>query len=207
MTTTAAVTTDDSPGNALQSLIRDNAANPQRIRDFLDGLPEADRIAATRSLGRGVQRRLWDLVDGFGELTLDDFVPKGTPVMTAVRHYGRNTMPAFKLFEKRFYLTSDGQQMAGANFQTIQAITGPGYFVCREDTNKREVLIDYHLVPTEKPEGFFPIRRNEVGLSRFIYAYMIDRMRRVSTHVTIGRANRHGKDFGAWFMLCREASR
>lgn len=205
--TTTTVTTEASPADTLKGLIKDQSPSARRISDYLDSLSEPDRIAATRGLTRGLQQKLWYLVDGFGELTLEDFCPKSTPLLTPVRHYGRNTMPAFVLFEKRFYRYGDGSQVAGANFQTIQAITGPGYFVCREDEGKREVLVDYHLVPNEKPDSFFPIRRNEIGLSRFIYAYMIDRMRRVSEHVTIGRANRHGKDFGAWFMLCREEKR
>ena len=58
--------------------------------------------------------------------------------------------------------------------------------------------------PSLAPEGWPAIRDNEHGLSRLVYGFMIDRMRRVSEHVTIGRANRHGKDFGSWFMLCRE---
>jgi hypothetical protein len=193
----------ETAASIFQGLIADPGATPQRIRDALDGMSESDRVAATRSLKRGLQIKLWKLVDGFGELTLDDFVPRGTPALRAVRHYGRNTMPTFVIFEKRFYKNEQGE-VAGANFQHISPITGPGYFVTREDANKREVLIDYHLIPKEAPEGWPKIRDNEHGISRLIYGFMIDRMRRVSEHVTIGRANRHGKEFGAWFILCRE---
>ena len=194
----------DNAASTLHGLISDSGAKPQRIRDFLDGLSETDRIAATRGLTRGYQIKLWKLVDGFGELVLEDFVPKGKPVFEPVRHYGRNTMPAFILFEKRFYRYGDGSQMAGANFQHISPITGPGYFIVSEDKAKREVLVDYRTVPSEAPPGWPKIVSNEKGISQFIYGFMVDRMRRVSEHVTIGRANRHGKDFGAWFMLCRQ---
>ena len=193
----------ETAASTLQGLIADPGATPQRIRDALDGMSESDRVAATRSLKRGLQIKLWSLVDRFGELTLDDFVPHGTPALRAVRHYGRNTMPAFVIFEKRFYKSAQGE-VAGANFQPISPLTGPGYFVTREDANKREVLIDYHLLPKEAPRGWPRIRDNEHGLSRLVYGFMIDRMRRVSEHVTIGRANRHGVDFGSWFVLCRE---
>ncbi len=194
----------ETAASTLQGLIADPGVTPQRVRDALDGMSEGDRVAATRSLKRSLQIKLWQLVDGFGELTLDDFVPSGAPAFQVVRHYGRNTMPAFVIFEKRFYKNAHGE-VAGANFQRISPITGPGYFVTREDPNKREVLIDYHLVPKEVPEGWPVIRDNEHGLSRLVYGFMIDRMRRVSEHVSIGHANRHGKEFGAWFVLCREA--
>jgi hypothetical protein len=204
--TTATMPTDSSPALALGALITEQGATPRRVSDFLDSLSEDDRVAATRSLGRGAQSKLWRLVDGFGELTLDHFVPKGAPVFEPVRHYGRNTLPAFVLFEKRFYRMGDGSSIGGANFNPtfIQGITGPGYFVTREDKNTREVLVDYHTVPTEKPADWPAIKRNEVGLSRFVYGFMIDRMRRVSTQVTIGRANRNGQDMSTWFTLCRK---
>jgi hypothetical protein len=194
---------NETAASTLQGLIADPGATPQRIRDALDGMSEGDRVAATRSLGRSQQIKLWELVDGFGELTLEDFVPRGTPAFRVVRHYGRNTLPAFVIFEKRFFENEQGE-VAGANFQRISPITGPGYFVTREDANRREVLIDYHRIPKEAPEGWPRIRDNEHGVSRLIYGFMIDRMRRVSEHVSIGRANRRGVDFGSWFVLCRE---
>ena len=113
-------------------------------------------------------------------------------------------MPTFVLFEKRFYRVGEGDAVAGANFQHISPITGPGYFVATEDRNTREVLIDYRSVPALSPVGWPKVQSNEVGMSRFIYGFMVDRMRRVSKDVTIGRANRRGKDFDAWFLLCRE---
>jgi hypothetical protein len=45
------------------------------------------------------------------------------------------------------------------------------------------------------------IRIDEAGFD----AFMIDTLRRVSEHVTIGHANKHGKDMSAWFILCRDA--
>ena len=43
------------------------------------------------------------------------------------------------------------------------------------------------------------------GLSRFVYGFMVDTLRGVSEHVTIGSAARRGKDHGSWFILCRES--
>jgi hypothetical protein len=55
------------------------------------------------------------------------------------------------------------------------------------------------------PDGWPEIRRNERGLSRFVYGFMVDTVRGVSEHVSIGSAARHGKDMGSWFILCRES--
>ncbi len=198
---------NDNPQAAFSALIVDAAASATRIADFLDGLAPAERAAASTSLGRSLQRQLWHKVEGAGALTLEDFVPAGTPVLTAVRHCGRNTLPAFTRFEKRFYRTSDGKTVAGANFQAISPFTGPGYFVCVENKGRGEVDVDYRQVPSEAPAGWPKLQDNEGIPSRFIYGFMVDSMRRVSAHVTIGSAARHGHNIGSWFTLCREASR
>ena len=189
----------------LQRLIRDTAP-PSAIAALLDGLPEASRIAASRSLDRGLQRALYKAVEGFLPLRLADMVPPGTPELTAVRHYGRNTLPVFTLFEKRFYsYPQDGSRpVGGANFQSIQWLTGPGYFVVREDTARGELLVDYNRVPTVAPAGFAPIVENRANRSGLVYGAMIDTLRRVSEHVTIGSAAKNGKDIGSYFTLCRE---
>jgi hypothetical protein len=66
------------------------------------------------------------------------------------------------------------------------------------------VLIDSREVPCEAPPGWPGVRRNEGFPARFVYGFMVDRLRRVSEHVTIGSAARSGRDLGSWFLLCRE---
>lgn len=192
----------------LQRMIHD-AAPPSALAAFLDGLPEPARVAASRSLDRGLQRKLYRAVAGFLPLRLWDMVPAATAELTAVRHYGRNTLPVFTLFEKRFYAyTRDGvRSVGGANFQSIQWLTGPGYFVVREDGARGELLVDYNHVPTIAPDGFMRIVENRANRSGLVYGSMIDTLRRVSEHVTIGSAAKNGKDIGSYFTLCREAGR
>ena len=48
------------------------------------------------------------------------------------------------------------------------------------------------------------IRSNESGLARFVYGFMVDRLRRVSRDVTIGSAARNGRELGSYFVLSRE---
>jgi hypothetical protein len=193
----------DTPAQAVSRLIAEDAP-AQRIADFFDALDQRDRIAAVRSLGGAQQASLWRRVDGFGELSIDDIVPQATPILSPVRHYGRNSLAIFRLFEKRFYRCPEPVQLAGANFQTISPLTGPGYFVVRADPARHEVLVDYNVLPTSKPIEWPPIVSNETGVSRLIYGFMVDTLRRVSKHVTIGRAARRGKTMNNWFVLCRE---
>ena len=53
----------ETAASTLQGLIADPGATPQRIRDALDGMSESDRVAATRSLKRGLHIKLWKLVE------------------------------------------------------------------------------------------------------------------------------------------------
>ncbi len=193
----------------LLARVRSGVVKPMELAGFLDGLPSADRIRAIRRLGRPEQRRLYDAVRGFAAVRLVDLVPAPTPDLVAVRHYGRNTLPLFTLFEKRFARPREQDPAApgrviGFNFQTMSPVTGPGYFVAHEDAERGEVLIDYREVPTQAPTDWPLIRPNDRGLGRLVYGNMVDTLRRVSEHVTIGSAARGGKDLGSWFVLCRE---
>jgi len=190
---------------------RIEAGAPQPISDLLDGLGEPTRIAAVRSLSRAQQRKLWRAVDGFRSVRLLDMVPASTPDLSAVRHYGKKSLPLFLLFEKRFYRPTgldpkSPSELGGANFQSIQLLTGPGYFVAVDSPDRPEVLVDYYRVPKVKPDDFLPIEENRRNRGGLVYGYMIDTLRRVSEHVTVGSAAKHGKDIGAYFVLCRQAT-
>ena len=202
----------DAPARAaaefLVRLDRD-PVKPAEIAALLDGLAPAERVAAIRAAGRPQQRRLYRAVEGHGGLRLGDLVPSQRRALETVRHFGRNTLPAFTHFEKRF-CRPEGQDAAapfelwGYNFQSTSLFTGPGYYVACEDAAHGEVLIDYTKLPPHAPPGWPAVKSNERGLSRLIYAFMVDRLRRVSEHVTIGSAIKNGREIGSWFLLCRE---
>jgi hypothetical protein len=204
------MTAASDPGRELVALAIETSVDPRGIARFLDGLTQAERVVAVRALGRPEQRRLYAAVAGALPLHLADLVPAAAADLAPVRHYGRNTLPAFTLFEKRFCRPrgADRQkpgELWGYNHQSTAWLTGPGYFVAYEDPARPEVLIDYTRLPAGRAEGWPEVRGNERGLSRFVYGFMVDRLRRVSEHVTIGSAARHGRDIGSWFVLCREA--
>jgi hypothetical protein len=171
---------------------------------YLDGLAGARRIAEVRDLAAAEQARLFDAAAGVRRVTLDDFVPAAEPPLRPVVHYGRNSLPLFRLFEKRFCRPEGGvvAELWGYNEQPWKTITGPGYFVARQ-ASAAEVVIDYCEVPPRKPAEWPPVLPNSARLSRFIYYRTRDFMRGVSQHVTIGRATREGKPMDNWFVLCR----
>jgi hypothetical protein len=192
----------------LRSMIGDAGVRPAAIAGLLDGLATELRAPVVRGLGRKHQQALYARAEGHASLELIDIVPPNRGDLEEVRHLGRNSLPAFKIFEKRFCRLPGNrpdapETLAGYNFQAMSPVTGPGYFVARDDTKTREVLVDYHLLPDQKPSDWPPIRSNERGLSRFVYGFMIDRLRRVSKHVTIGSAARNGRDLGSYFVLNR----
>jgi hypothetical protein len=201
---------EPDPASELHACIARDPIDPREIARFLDSLGSPERIQAVRSLGRSEQRRLYAAVEGRLPLELADLVPPACADLDTVRHFGRNTLPAFTLFEKRFCRPRGADarkpgELWGFNHQTMSIVTGPGYFVARQDPARPEILIDYTAVPPRAPDGWPAVRRNENGLSQFVYGYMIDTLRRVSEHVTIGSAARKGRDMGSWFVLVRQA--
>jgi hypothetical protein len=201
---------DSDPARALLLLLREAVVKPHEVARTLDSMSHGERVQAVRAVGRAEQRRLYEAVEGFRPLRMTDAVPASQPDLATVRHYGRNTLPAFTHFEKRFCRPPGSdperpERLWGYNFSPVAPLVGPGYFVLRPDAARGELLVDYNLLPEGKPAAWPEIRSNERGLSRFVYGFMIDTLRGVSEHVTIGSAARRGKDLGSWFLLCREA--
>jgi hypothetical protein len=175
------------------------------VSRFLDDLSPQARVLETRSLTPKEQAMLFEAASGFRPVTLGDFVAPDVAPLREVIHYGRNSLPAFRIFEKRFCRPDAAADVLwGYNEQPFKTFTGPGYFVARA-ANEREVVVDYCEVPPRKPEGWPAILPNSARLSRFIYYRTRDIMRGVSRHVTIGRATREGKPMDNWFVLCRES--
>jgi hypothetical protein len=202
-------TPDSDPTQVLLSLLREAVVKPHEVARVLDSMSHAERVRAVRSVGRAEQRRLYEAVAGFRALQLVDMVGASVPALQPVRHHGRNTLPAFTHFEKRFCRPPDADPSApdrlwGYNETRVAWLVGPGYFVLRPDASRGELLVDYTQLPSARPPAWPEIRPNDRGLSRFVYGFMIDTLRGVSQHVTVGSAARHGKDLGSWFLLCRE---
>jgi hypothetical protein len=200
---------NDARAAELGARLRENPIRMKDVAALLDGMSHDERVRWVRATGRADQRRLWQAAAGFLPLALHELVPPTRGEGETVRHFGKNTLPAFTWFEKRFARPPGEdprtpRSLSGFNFQALAWLTGPGYFVARADPALPEVLIDYREQPREAPPGWPALRRNEVGPARFVYGFMVDRLRRVSEHVTIGSAARHGRELGSWFLLTRE---
>src|SRR5262245_41151630 len=166
------------------------------------------RLSTLMSIKPREQRALWALCEG-RLIGTEHFVPASLDPLVEVIHHGKNSLPAHNFFQKRFARADDGSaDLYGYNHQTLAFFTGPGYFVAHsteaEANAPTPYVIDYTRIPPHKPASWPEIVPNEARLGRFVYAGMKDYMRRVSEHVSIGRAFKGGKWMNAWFVLCRE---
>jgi hypothetical protein len=181
---------------------------PADLAGALDGLGEPERIDAVAHLKRRELAALYEAAAGNPPLHLTDFVPAMVGPRTEVIHEGKNSLPLFTRFQKRFCRPpiANSTELWGYNEQANRLFTGPGYFVAHHN-DRGELVIDYRFVPEGRPEDLPPgwpaIIPNSARLSRFIYNGTVDVMRRVSQRVTIGRAERAGKPMDAWFALVR----
>ncbi len=194
----------------LQSKLADPSVTIEALGAWLDGLDHAGRMAALATTTKAQQSKLWDLAVGGGPLGLDYFVPTNLPNLTEVIHHGRNTLPAFNSFQKRFTRGADGT-IFGYNEGGTRWLIGPGYFVLIPTTGNPEwekrgpLVVDYFQVPTgPTPDGWPGIRANHVGLQVVVYYHTRDFMRRVSKNVSIGKAYKNESDLNNWFTLIRE---
>jgi hypothetical protein len=199
---TAATTAPSIAGQSLTRLVADRASGKEIAR-FLEGLSPRERVEQVTAIGgRGVAY-LYDAAKGAEPLQLEDMVPateSGTVIFE-----GKNSLPLFTRFQKRFARL--GGEIVGYNHQTMAFATGPGYFGVRaaSDTGEHagELYFDYTATPPGRPDGWPEIKPNDRGLSRAVYANMIDYCRRIGPGVLVGKAYKLGVEQKAWFTLTR----
>ena len=190
----------------LKNLI-DTHLDLPRLSKTLDELGHEARVWATRHWDRATQAKLYEAAKGFRPVTLEDYVPAGTPPLTEVITWGMNTLPAHNHFQKRFAHPADPEvkdRLVGFNYQGLSGLTGPGYYVAHPAADEGEVDIDYTMAPTEKVADWPEIIPNSRRLGFLVYAGMVDVMRGISSHVSIGRARKKSGWMDAWFVLVRE---
>jgi hypothetical protein len=179
----------------------------ERLAEVLDGLGHEGRVHTIRTWHKDRQKAIFEAAKGFRPLDLDFLVPSSVGPLVEVVHVGQNTLPMFSRFAKHFCKTAEGAtELAGYNHQSMEALTGPGYFVATkgEGEHEGELVFDYTKVPSQKPDAWPEIRRNEGGLAGIVNGGMVDYLRGISTHVSIGVAFKDGKHRGQWFSLVRK---
>lgn len=203
---------------SLRTLLAEKA-DLSAIAEHLDALDPLAREQQANDLTGAEQRRLWDVAADGPRIELDHFVPRHLDALVPVHHPGRNTIPSpsyFQRFQKRFTRPrGESARLFGYNVSNASFVH-PGYFVAYSTAGHSDawrarggVVVDYWMVPDDEvPAAWPPVVDNAVGLQQLVYHRTRDFMRKVSQHVSIGRASKedesgdHELDF--WFTLCRQ---
>ncbi len=196
----------------LCKLIHNRGVQIHTLASHLDALPHRQRLKEVRALGWRSQHALFKLSGQGPPMTLEQLVPAHIPDQQQVIHYGRNTFPVFRQFEKRFCRPpGETSRIFGYNEGPTRPAIGPGYFQAYPTADnpawgdRGAVVIDYFLVPDAPAVPGWPaVVPNSQGGQRFVFNGTRDFMRRVSDHVSIGRAWKGEKKMPAYFVLCRE---
>jgi hypothetical protein len=193
----------------IKGLLQAGAVDRAAFAEEFEGATPRERIEITEALDGKEQEKLWHAAAG-GAVSIGEMVPRELGPLRPVIFHGKNSLPAFTRFQKRFCRPAAGidrDELWGYNYQPARwlgPLTGPGYFVAYDSNGLGSVAVDYTRIPPGKPDAWPEIHDNTYRLSRFIYNGTIDYLRRVSPHLLIGRATRAGKEMPNWFLLCRE---
>jgi len=190
----------------LKELLRTEYISLKEVTEHLDSLAHPDRVDQVMALGNKEQRKLWELAEKSKPLTLEYLLPRDAEPLQYFPFEGKNSLPAFKRFQKVFYLDLD-RNVCGYNNAWIGWLVGPGYYMTQMNPKapEYEIQVDYTRIPTEHPEGWPEIKSNDVFPTMFVYGGTKDNLRWVSKDVVIGRAYKMGEDpMPNWFVLCRQ---
>jgi hypothetical protein len=193
-----------------QSLLGATKLDVAAFAGAFEAASPAERVVITESIDGAGQAKLWDAAAG-GPVTIEEMVPRTLGPLRPVIFHGKNSLPAFTRFQKRFCRPQAGaseNELWGYNYQPttwLAPLTGPGYFVAYDSEDRfGGVAVDYRRIPSGRPPEWPELHDNTYRLSRFIYNGMVDYLRRVSQHLLIGRATKGGKELPNYFLLCRE---
>ena len=184
---------------SLDALLGQADTTSASVTAHLESLEPAARVQAATRLGRAAAARLWSLSTD-SPIALTDIVAPDAVPLEAVAWQGQNNLPVLRSFRKVFYRTSTGV-IGGYNDSPARWFAGPGYFSVEQ--HGPSVVINYVDLPTEKPEGFPPIRSNGSGMASKVYGDMVDHLRSVARGVYVGRAHKGGTPTENYFVIAR----
>ena len=172
------------------------------IASHLDGLSGARKVDEVRSVRGKLVGVLYDLASAVEPLTVGELIAEQVPSGATVTWEGRNSLPAFSIFQKRFTRTADGL-VFGYNAGLTSPAVGPGYFAVSQagPEHPGELLFDYTQPPPFEPAGWPRFVPNERRLSALVFKDMHDFVRRVARGVLVGSAYKLGIKQNAWFSL------
>ncbi len=179
----------------------------ERLKTTLDTCGPWARKQAVHGLTGAQMAALYDAVEGKEPLGLEHFAPSGEALVETI-HHGKNSLPLFHRFQKRFCKPdADGDETTlwgyNHNAAIVMAVINPGYFTATAN-DKGEVVIDYARTPPRTCPTWPALAPPGARLGSLVWGGLTDVLRKVSEHVTVGKAFRHGKPEGGYFALCRE---
>jgi hypothetical protein len=193
-----------APTHTLRDLL---AGNPTlaALQTHMQPLSAAQRVKQVQEMNGNQLSTLWRIASAGRPLTVAEVIPPTRPPFEPLIYKGKNSLPAFSLFEKHVYLDDQGRAF-GCNVQSFSPLTGPGYFaVVPHPDRPDELIFDYSVLPDRAPHGWPAIVSNSRALSYFVFHKLRDEMRQVSRSVLIGKATRNGRDMGQYFALVLES--
>lgn len=189
-------------GGARDNLVAlvDRGASFPDISAYLDALDANARVEEVRRMNRPQQSKLWELAKGRVALDIGVFVD-GTE--KTVIYEGKNVLPLFSRFQKRFYRPKEGP-IVGYNHNGgfTMAVAGPGYFIT-DTADEGEILFDYTRLPQFQPPGWPALKTNTGIIAGPVFGGMKDYIRYVARGTVIGAAFKDGKPRDQYFMLTR----
>lgn len=198
------------PTASLKEVLSSPAADAARVAAIFDALPLDGKVAAARSLhGARLQGHLWQAAATNPRIGVADMVPRDWPASRPILFHGKNSLPAFTEFRKVCFRPEGPAEPLvawGYNDARVRPLVGAGYYVLHDtpDAPLGGAAFDYTQLPSSTLPGWPPVRDNRRGLSFFVYANMLDYMRRVADDVFIGSAVRGGREMGSYFVVVRE---
>jgi hypothetical protein len=109
----------------------------QELARGLDDVADEVRFQSVYELGATELARLFEAAGDNEPLRLEHFVPADMPFGAEVVHWGKNSLPLFRRFQKRFCRpVGRASELWGYNEHPLRRLAGPGYFVAREDEAK-----------------------------------------------------------------------
>ncbi len=186
----------------LKELVTEGASLAAIVQ-HLEGLPNDRCVAEAMELGSKEQQQLYALAKDAEVIALEQLVPQGQLNQAEVFE-GRNSLPLYSRFQKRFFRQSDGR-IFGNNTSPTEWLIGPGYFevLPSTDQSRGALLIDYSYYPKQGLADWRPVVDNRKGASRFVYGGLQDYCRKVTDDLYICWVFRDGKDQGKTFVLAR----
>ena len=173
----------------------------EALAPVLENLTHGERLAWAYGLDEREQLALYALAEG-RELHVDALVGQAGDVLVFP---GRNGLPAFNRFQKRFARL--GGEVVGYNHNDtlggplnfiVRRLIGPGHFVAYDGPDGDGVWIDYRRIPGERHPAFPPLVDNDHGVRALVFGNMVDVLREASPHVLIGNAYKDKGPASTW---------